>query len=62
LTLKTANNVIIRNGKLGLSSHHGIRGLFNKNIQLENIEVRDFEVAGILLSGKIFLYNFFINL
>lgn len=34
---------------MGLSSHHGIRGLLNQNIVLENLIIKDFEIAGIIL-------------
>ena len=32
----TSENVIIKNGVIGLSSHHGIYGHFNKNVLIEN--------------------------
>ncbi len=51
LNFKAANNVIIRNGTLGLSSHHGIHGNGAKNILVENLTIRDFEVGGISLNG-----------
>ena len=43
--------MIIRNGVLGLTSHHGIHGNYNKNIQLRNLVVRDFETHGIQFNG-----------
>ena len=49
-TIKSANNVTIKNGTLNNSSHHGIHGNFNKNIYLENLIVSDFEVAGIAIN------------
>ena len=45
-----ANNVIIRNGKLGRSSHHGIHGNNNNNILIENLIFEEFEVAAISLN------------
>ena len=50
-TYSAANSVLIRNGKLGKSSHHGIHGNAMKNIVLDNLEIFDFEVAGIALNG-----------
>ena len=46
-----ANNVLIRNGILGFSSHHGIHGNKMSNIILQNILIKDFDVAGIALNG-----------
>ena len=46
-----ANNVIIRNGYLGLSSHHGIHGNAASNVLIENIKIEHFEVGGISLNG-----------
>ena len=46
-----ANNVIIRNGRLGLSSHHGIHGNSASNVLIENLKIEDFEVGGISLNG-----------
>ena len=45
------SNIIIRNGKLGLTSHHGILGLENNKVLLENLEIYDFETHGIQLNG-----------
>jgi len=49
--LKNAKNVVIKNGTLGRSSHHGIHGNSNVSITLEDLTVRDWEVAGIALNG-----------
>jgi len=46
------NNVTIKNGFLGLSSHHGILGNENNNITIENVTIKDFEVAGISFNGS----------
>ena len=51
-SVKSARKIIIRNGTLGRSSHHGIHGNFAKCVLLENITVTDFEVAGISLNGS----------
>ena len=45
-------NICIRNGTIGLSSHHGIHGNGNTNILLENLVINKFEVAGIALNGS----------
>jgi len=47
----TPDNVIIKNCKLGLTSHHGIHGNHNQGVKIHNVEIRDFEVAGIHLNG-----------
>jgi len=47
----SAKNVIIANGVLGLSSHNGIHGNGNQHVVVENLHVRDFEVAGVQLNG-----------
>lgn len=46
-----ANALLIRNGTLGLSSHHGIHGNAMSNIVIDNVTIEDFEVAGIALNG-----------
>lgn len=49
--LRTANNCIIKNGKLQLSAHQSILGNNNENIILENLQCEDFEVSGITLNN-----------
>jgi hypothetical protein len=49
--VKSANNCLIANGVLGLSSHHGIHGNNMKNIIIQNLNIIEFEVAGIALNG-----------
>ncbi len=44
-------NVIIKNGTIGLSSHHAIHGNSSENILVENISINNFEVGGISLNG-----------
>eukprot|EP01084_Bolivina_argentea_P014715 27526_1 len=41
-----ASNIIIRDGILGLSSHHSIHGNRNNNILINNIRMQKFDVAG----------------
>ena len=43
----SAQNVQIKNGTLGLTSHHGIHGNLAKNITIENLHIKDFEVGGL---------------
>ena len=50
-TFKFGENVFIKNGILGRSSHHGIHGNKMKSIVLQNLSIKDFEVAGIALNG-----------
>eukprot|EP01084_Bolivina_argentea_P036369 67300_1 len=47
---KYAQDVIVKNGKIGLSSHHGIHGQGNKGITISNVHVHSFETHGIQLS------------
>ena len=44
-------NVIVRNGVLGRSAHHGIHGNNATNVIIERLEIRDAEVAAISLNG-----------
>lgn len=50
---KIATDCCIINGKLDISSHHGIHGNSNRNICLMNLNICNFEVAGIALNGSI---------
>ncbi|MEE9574037.1 MAG: hypothetical protein V3W20_13365, partial [Candidatus Neomarinimicrobiota bacterium] len=50
---KAGEKVLIKNGILGSSSHHGIHGNTMKDIILQNLSIEDFEVAGIALNGAI---------
>ena len=49
--LRSASNVAIMNGKIGLSSHHGIHGNGINNIMVKNVDFIDNEVCGIALNG-----------
>ena len=46
-----ASNVVIKNGILGPSSHHGIHGNRNNNILIENVQIKGFFSHGIQLNG-----------
>ena len=50
---KAGEKVLIENGTLALSSHHGIHGNTMKDIILQNLSIKNFEVAGIALNGAI---------
>jgi len=51
-SFKAGENVIIRNGILGRSSHHGIHGNMANKILLEKLTIEDFEFVGIALNGS----------
>ena len=56
---KVASNVIIKNGCLGKSSHHGIHAPgYSNNIILDNLSIEDFAVGAIHLNGS---HNVYIN-
>ncbi|MFL0801975.1 MAG: right-handed parallel beta-helix repeat-containing protein [Agarilytica sp.] len=46
-----AKNVVIKNGVIGRSSHHGIHGNNNVNVRIKNVDFVDFEVGAIALNG-----------
>ena len=48
---RSGNTVLIMNGTLGLSSHHGIHSNFNNGVVLHNLTVTNFQVGGIALNG-----------
>ena len=50
-TINIPKNIMIKNGCLGLSSHHGIHGNKMEKVILQNLVCKDFEVAGIALNG-----------
>jgi len=50
-SFKSSSNIVIKNGKLGLTSHHGIHGNSMKKLTLRELEIYDFEVGGIQLNG-----------
>lgn len=51
-SIKTASNVAIINGKIGLSSHHGIHGNGVNTILIKNVDFVDNEVCSIALNGS----------
>jgi hypothetical protein len=51
-TFKNPKNIHIKNGCLGLSSHHGIHGNNASNVLIENVDFVEFEVAAIALNGS----------
>lgn len=53
LSFVSANNVVVKNGTLGLSTHWGVRGNNNTNVELANMKIKDFEVAAISLNGPV---------
>lgn len=56
---KVASNVIIKNGCLGKSSHHGIHAPgYSKNIILDNLTLEEFAVGAIHLNGA---HNVYLN-
>lgn len=50
-SISSASNCVIMNGKLGLSSHHGIHGNNNCDILCKRLTITKFEVGGIALNG-----------
>ena len=50
-TVQSAHNVIIKNGVIGLSSHHGIHGNLCTDITIQDIIIKDYEVAAIAING-----------
>ena len=46
-----AENIEIKNGYFGLTSHHAIHGNRNKNIHIHDIDISNFETHGIQLNG-----------
>jgi len=52
-SIKSAEMVKICNGTIGLSSHHGIHGNDNTNVVLEDLNIQNYEQAGIALNGAV---------
>jgi len=50
-SLVPSNSITIQNGGIGRSASHGIHGIGNKNILIENVAFRDFETAAVSLYG-----------
>lgn len=49
--LTPATRVLIKNGTIGRSSHHGIHGNGNRSVTIEGVRFKDFEVAAVALNG-----------
>jgi hypothetical protein len=49
---KNGCDILITNGTIGFSSHHGIHANSATNVILDNLNFIDFEVAGIALNGS----------
>ena len=49
--IESAKKTVIKNGTIGRSSHHGIHGNGNRNIQIKNVLFKDFEIAAVALNG-----------
>lgn len=54
--LQSAHRVIIKNGVIGRSGHHGIHGNGNSDIFVHDVDFIDYEVAAIALNGVKGLY------
>ena len=50
-SISNTSNIYIHNGIIGLSSHQGIHSNEANNVIIENLIIRDFEVAGIQMNG-----------
>lgn len=48
-----AQNVVVKNGTLGRSDHWGIHGNNNSAINIHDMHIKDFAVAGIQLNGVV---------
>ena len=49
--LKSAQNVVIKNGIIGKATHHGIHANDARGVTLQDLQIHDFDVAGIQLNG-----------
>ena len=49
--IEAAERVVIRNGRLGRSSHHGIHGNANADVVVDNVRFEGYEVGAIALNG-----------
>ena len=54
--LNAATNVLITNGTLGTSSHHGIHGNENQKVWVHGVHIKDFEVGGAHFNGGSDIY------
>lgn len=49
--LDPAKDIVIKNGTIGRSAHHGIHGNANEDVLVTNVDFVDYEVAAIALNG-----------
>ena len=49
--INPATRVLIKNGTIGRSSHHGMHGNGNRSVTIEGVKFKDFEVAAVALDG-----------
>jgi len=47
----SVNGLVIENGRLGRSSHHGVHGNGGRRVLMQDVEFVDYEVAAIALNG-----------
>ncbi len=47
----TPSRVVVRNGRLGFNAHHGVHGNAGSYIYLHDLELEDYQIAGIALNG-----------
>ena len=55
-SIKIPSNVILKNGTLGLTSHHGCHGNHMSTVLIYNVTFKDFEVAAISFNAGIHIY------
>ena len=46
-----AKRLVIENGTIGRSAHHGVHGNGNRDVTIRNVDFVDFEVAAVALNG-----------
>lgn len=49
--LTSATNVLIHNGTIGRSAHHGVHGNANRNVVIANVDFEGYEVGAVALNG-----------
>ena len=50
-SIESAKNVVIKNGTIGRSAHHGIHGNGNEDITIKNVDFVGYEVGAVALNG-----------
>lgn len=61
-TLISGSNILIKNGIIGLSSHHGIHGNNNNTILIKDVKFVDNEVCSIAINGGKYIYISNVNI